>query len=454
MNIQFEKNEETVSGKITIQLEKADYEAKVGNKLKEYSKKAQMPGFRPGKVPVGLIKKMYGTQAKAEEVNEILQNALFNYIKENKINILGQPLGNEEQEPQDIEKQDDFTFIFDIALEPEIKVELNADDTLPFYEIEVSDEDVEGQLKTMRSQAGHSEEVEDYQDNDFLRGTLCELDAEGNAPLEGGIVVEGAALLPNHFANNEEAKLFEGAKKNDVVVFTPATAYEGRDTEIATLLKVSKEEVANHTGKFSFQIDSISRFMPAELNEEFLKGVFGEEAGITTEEQAREAIKAQIAKVQEADSSFKLLLDAKKYFCEKAGDVKFPDALLKRIMKDNNQDKEESFVEDNYDASIKELKWDLVRNALCKQLEIKVEKEDLKAAAVEATRFQFMQYGINNIPEEYVEHMAEDMLKKENQVQGLFNRALDSKLSAKIKETAKLDKKTVSKEEFNKLFAE
>ena len=194
--------------------------------------------------------------------------------------------------------------------------------------------------------------------------------------------------------------------------------------------------------------------MPAELNEEFLKGVFGEEAGITTEEQAREAIKAQIAKVQEADSSFKLLLDAKKYFCEKAGDVKFPDALLKRIMKDNNQDKEESFVEENYDASIKELKWDLVRNALCKQLEIKVEKEDLKAAAVEATRFQFMQYGINNIPEEYVEHMAEDMLKKENQVQGLFNRALDSKLSAKIKETAKLDKKTVSKEEFNKLFAE
>ena len=137
MNIQFEKNEETVSGKITIQLEKADYEAKVGNKLKEYSKKAQMPGFRPGKVPVGLIKKMYGTQAKAEEVNEILQNALFNYIKENKINILGQPLGNEEQEPQDIEKQDDFTFIFDIALEPEIKVELNADDTLPFYEINV-----------------------------------------------------------------------------------------------------------------------------------------------------------------------------------------------------------------------------------------------------------------------------------------------------------------------------
>ena len=192
MNIQFEKNEETVSGKITSQLEKADYEAKVGNKLKEYSKKAQMPGFRPGKVPVGLIKKMYGTQAKAEEVNEILQNALFNYIKENKINILGQPLGNEEQEPQDIEQQDDFTLIFDVALAPEFNIELNNADTVDYYDIEVAEETITKQLDALRQQAGHPEAVDTYQDRAILRGTLAELDENGQ-PKEGGIVVEEAS---------------------------------------------------------------------------------------------------------------------------------------------------------------------------------------------------------------------------------------------------------------------
>ena len=208
MNIQFEKVG-NVSGELTIHMEKADYEANLKKSLKTFSQKAQIPGFRPGKVPVGLVKKMYGTQAKADEVNKLLQDTLFNYIKENNVPMLGEPLGSEKQVPQDIEKQDDFTFIFDIALEPEFNIELNGDDTVDYYDIEVSEEMITKQLDALRQQAGHTELVDAYSDRDVVRGILAELNEEGQ-PLEGGVRVETASLMPAYFKNDDQKKIFEG----------------------------------------------------------------------------------------------------------------------------------------------------------------------------------------------------------------------------------------------------
>jgi trigger factor len=449
MDITFEKAG-NVSGELTVKMVKADYEAQVAKTLKEYSHKVQMPGFRKGKVPAGLVKKMYGTQIKADEVNKLLQDSLFGYIKDNKVNMLGEPLGSDKQEPQDIEKQDDFTFVFDIALAPEFKAELGAGDTVDYYDIEVSDEAVNKHLDALRQQGGHPEEVEEFADKDILRGTLAELDGEGK-PLEGGVVVENASLMPAYFVGDDQKKLFEGVKKNTVLTFNPSKAYEGKDVEIASLLKISKDDVAAHTGDFSFEVNTISRFVPAALDQDFFDKAFGKDT-VKSEDECRAKVKENIQSMQVNDSDYKFLLDVRAYMDGKVGQLEFPDELLKKIMKANNKDKDEKFVEDNYAKSVEELKWHLIKEQLVEAQGVKVDDKDVKSAAVQAARFQFAQYGMTNIPDEYLEQYAQEMLKHKEQVNQLVERCIDGKLAKALKDVVTLNHKSVSPEDFTKLF--
>lgn len=449
MNISLEKNG-NVSAVLTVKMEKADYADNVKKAIKEMSRKAQMPGFRPGKVPVGLVQKMYGPQAKADAVNKLLNDSLFNYIKENKVNMLGEPLSSEKQQPQDIEKREDFEFVFDIALAPEFKAELAKDDTVDYYDIEVSDEQVDAQVKQLAQQAGHPEEAESYEERDILRGLIAELDADGQ-PKDGGLQVEKVSLMPTYFKNDDQKKIFEGAKKNDVITFCPSKAYEGSETEVAALLKVEKEKVGEYAGNFSFQVEEISRFVPAELNQDFFDQVFGKDA-VKNEEEFRNKVKEGIAMQRTADSDYKFLLDVRAYMENKVGQLEFPDELLKKIMKANNPDKDDNFVEENYVKSIEELKWHLIKEQLVAANDIKIEDKDVKAAAIQATRFQFAQYGMNNIPDEYLEQYASEMLKKKEQVNALVERSIDTKLTAVLKTVVTLNHKSISVEDFGKMF--
>lgn len=449
MDIQIEKNG-TVSAQITINMVKEDYETKVTETLKNYSRKAQMPGFRKGKVPLKLIKSMYGVQAKAEEVNKLLQDSLFNYLRDNKINILGEPLGSDKQEPQDIEKQENFTFLFDVALAPEFKAELTENDTIDYYNIEVTEDEITSQLDAMRRQAGHPKEVDTYEDRDILRGTLAELTEDGQ-PKEGGIVVEQASLMPTYFKNDDQKKLFEGVAKNTVVSFNPYKAYENNDIEIASLLKIKKEEVAEHQGDFSFQINEVSRFVPASLDEDFFEKTFGKNT-VKNEEEARAKIKDNIAMLKANDSEYKFLLDVRSYTEKKVGALEFADELLKKILKANNKDKDDKFIEDNYKKSIEELKWQLIKQQLVEANDVKVNDSDVKKAAIQAARYQFAQYGMNNIPEEYLKNYAQEMLKRKEQANALTERCIDEKLCAALKTVVKLNHKSVSTEDFKKLF--
>ena len=449
MNISLEKNG-NVSAVLTVKMEKADYADNVKKAIKEMSRKAQMPGFRPGKVPVGLVQKMYGPQAKADAVNKLLNDSLFNYIKENKVNMLGEPLSSEKQQPQDIEKQEDFEFVFDIALAPEFKAELAKDDTVDYYDIEVSDEQVDAQVKQLAQQAGHPEEAESYEERDILRGLIAELDADGQ-PKDGGLQVEKVSLMPTYFKKDDQKKIFEGAKKNDVITFCPSKAYEGSETEVAALLKVEKEKVGEYAGNFSFQVEEISRFVPAELNQDFFDQVFGKDA-VKNEEEFRNKVKEGIAMQRTADSDYKFLLDVRAYMENKVGQLEFPDELLKKIMKANNPDKDDNFVEENYVKSIEELKWHLIKEQLVAANDIKIEDKDVKAAAIQATRFQFAQYGMNNIPDEYLEQYASEMLKKKEQVNALVERSIDTKLTAVLKTVVTLNHKSISVEDFGKMF--
>lgn len=449
MNISLEKNG-NVSAVLTVKMEKADYADNVKKAIKEMSRKAQMPGFRPGKVPVGLVQKMYGPQAKADAVNKLLNDSLFNYIKENKVNMLGEPLSSEKQQPQDIEKQEDFEFVFDIALAPEFKAELAKDDTVDYYDIDVSDEQVDAQVKQLAQQAGHPEEAESYEERDILRGLIAELDADGQ-PKDGGLQVEKVSLMPTYFKNDDQKKIFEGAKKNDVITFCPSKAYEGSETEVAALLKVEKEKVGEYAGNFSFQVEEISRFVPAELNQDFFDQIFGKDA-VKNEEEFRNKVKEGIAMQRTADSDYKFLLDVRAYMENKVGQLEFPDELLKKIMKANNPDKDDNFVEENYVKSIEELKWHLIKEQLVAANDIKIEDKDVKAAAIQATRFQFAQYGMNNIPDEYLEQYASEMLKKKEQVNALVERSIDTKLTAVLKTVVTLNHKSISVEDFGKMF--
>ena len=447
MNIQFESADK-INGLMTITIEQADYQEQVDKKLKEYRKKAQIPGFRPGMVPMGLIKKQYGTAIKVDEVNRVLGEKLYEYIRENKIQMLGEPLPNEGQKPQDLEGDGPFEFKFDIAVAPEMKAELTDKDKVDFYSIVADDKLIDEQVEMFASQAGEFVEAQEWSGNDTLKGDLRQLDADGNT-LEGGIEVEGAMVMPSYVKGEDEKKKFDGAKPGDIIIFNPKKAYPDNDAEVAALLKMKKEEVKDLESDFSFQVTEIRHFQPAAVDEKLFERVFGEECKTEADFRQRiaDGLKAQLA----GNSDFKFLQDIRQYMDKKVGEVAFPEALLKRVMINNNKDKGEEYVEKNFKASIDELKWHLIKEQLVAQTGIKVEDADLKLIAKDAIRQQFAQYGMSNVPDDMLEQYADEQLKKRENVENFVERAIDVKLTQALKQVVKLNEKEVTLDEFQKM---
>lgn len=450
MNVSLQ-NIDKVSALLTVKIEKADYQSQVEKSLKNFRKKAQVPGFRPGMVPMSLVKKMYGKSVIADEVNKLLSEKVYGYIKENNVNILGEPLPNEEKQPEiDFDTMEEFEFLFDIALAPEFEAGLSNEDKVDYYTIEVSDEMVENQIKAYTQRNGKYEKVDAYQDNDMLKGVLAELDEEGNTK-EGGIQVEEAVMMPSYMKNDDQKAIFANAKVNDVLVFNPNTAYDGSAAEISSLLKIEKEAAAEVKANFSFQVVEITRFVNGELNQELFDQIFGKDV-VKSEEELRAKVKETLAAQFVGDSDYKFLIDVRKVLAEKVGKLEFNDTLLKRVMLINNQDKGEEFVNENYDKSIEELTWHLIKEQLVKKNDIKIEEADITNMAKEATKAQFAQYGMLSVPDDILENYAKEMLKKKESIDGLVNRAVEVKLAAALKTQVTLENKTVSLEEFNKMF--
>jgi len=451
MNIKFESADK-INGLMTISIEQADYQEAVDKKLKEYRKKAQVPGFRPGMVPMGLIKKQYGTAVKVDEVNRILGEKLYEYVRENKIQMLGEPLPNEEkQQPQDLAGDGPFEFVFDIAVAPEFKAELTGKDKVTFYNIKVDDKLIDDQVQMYASQAGEFVEAKEWSGNDTLKGDIRQLDKKGNT-LEGGITVEGGMIMPSYVKGEDEKKKFDGAKLGDIITFNPKKAYPDNDAEVAALLKTDKEAVKDLDSDFSFQITEIRHFQPAAVDAKLFEKVFGE--GVKDEADFRQRIADSLKGQLVLNSDFKFLRDVRAYVEKKVGDLQFPEALLKRVMLNNNKDKGEEFVEKNFKASIDELKWHLIKEQLVAATGIKVEDADLKAVAKDAIRAQFAQYGMTNIPEDVLDNYAEEQLKKRENVESFVERAIDVKLTQALKGIVKLTEKEVTLDEFNKMMQE
>lgn len=448
MKVSFE-NQDKVNGLMTIIVEESDYKEKVEKSLKDYRKQANISGFRKGMAPMGLIKKQYGEYLKLDTINKVVGEELYKYIKDNKINMLGEPLPSAKQEAQDLEKEPPYTFYFDIAVAPELKVELTSKDKLPYYDIKVDDATVDKQVDIFASRTGQYVKAEEYQKNDMLKGDLRELDEKGNTK-EGGITLEAAVMMPEFIKVEDQRKLFDNAKLGDVIVFNPRKAYPDNDSEIAALLKIKREEVAQHEGDFSYQITEISRFEKAEVNQALFDQIYGE-GEVKSLEEFRTKIAEGIKEQTVTDCDYKFLLDVRSYLEGKVGKLTFPDEILKRVMLLNNKERGEEFVEKNYEASIQQLTWHLIKEQLVEANKVKIEDKDVREAAKETARIQFAQYGMIQVPEEYVDNYVTEMFKKKENVDAFVDRAIDLKLIEALKKVVTLETKEVTLDEFNKI---
>ena len=447
MNISFE-NPDKINGLLTITVEEADYKDNVEKTLKNYRKKANVPGFRPGQVPMGMIKRQFGSSVKMEAINKLVGKKLYDYINENKIQMLGEPIASDKQEAVDMEKEAPYTFVFDIAVAPEIKIELNGKNKIDYYNIQIDDKLIDQQVDMLASRMGSYDKVETYEDKDMMKGDLRQLDENGNT-LEGGLTVESAVLMPSFIKEEDEKKKFDGAKLGDVITFNPRKAYVS-DVELASFLKIDKEKINDYTGDFSYQITEISRYKNHAVDQELFDNVYGKDE-VKDEKAFREKIAEGLKKQLVENSDYRFLIDLRTYCEKKVGKLEYPNELLKKIMKKNNPEKGDDFVEKNYESSLKELTWHLIKEQLVKAQGIKVNNDDIKNAAREATAVQFAQYGMNNIPDEYLDKYADEMLKKEENTDGLVSRAVDIKLVQALKGVVKLNEKEISLDDFNKL---
>jgi len=436
---------------LTLSIEKADYSEKVDKKLRETRKKANVPGFRPGMVPAGLIKKMYGKAMLAEEINKLVSDNLYNYIRENNVNILGEPLPNEkEQKAIDFDTQEDFEFVFDLGIAPEFEVELTKKDKVKYYTIAVSDEMIENQVKSYTGRYGKYIQEEEVEEKDMLKGELLEM-ADGKVN-EEGLKVQDATLTPAYMKDDAQKALFVGAKKGDIITFNPAKAFES-ETEISSMLKISKEAAKEIVGDFQLKIESITRYHESTIDQELFDKVYGE-GTIKSEEEFRAKIKENIQENLSADSEYKFGIDAQEMLVAKYNDIAFPETFLKRWVLSSNENLTAETLETDFPKMIENLKWQLVKSKLEKANDIKIENADVDGYARKMAKAQFAQYGMIGMDDEIIANYAKDMMKKEETMRSIMDKVAEEKILAVIKEAVKVDNKDITIEEFNKMFEE
>lgn len=434
---------------ISIEIEKADYAERVKKSLRSYGERANIPGFRRGHVPYGMLVKMFGKSVKAEEINRLVSESLYNYISDNKLNILGEPMTAEDQ-TIDLDAEENFTFKFDIALAPEINVTVDKNIKVPYYNIAVSDDMVAKQDEMFRQRQGKQLTVEAVtEERDLVKGSMVEL--ENGAAKEGGIVVESTILSPAYI--KEEKEKFNGVKVGDKVVFNPAAACQDSVGELASMLNIDREAAANVKSDFEMTVTEITHLQPAEHDQEFFDGIFGKD-NVKSEEEYTAKVREMIAAQLAPESDYRFGIDARKAIETAVGEIELPAEFLKRWLVATNEKYTDENIAEEYGKMEADLKWHLIKEHIAKAFEVKVADEDLKALAMSVTRQQFAQYGMTNVPDELLENYSQEMLKSKESRSQLIDRATEAKIQTAIKNAVTLEEKEISTEDFGKLFQE
>ncbi len=440
------ENVDAVNAILSITIEKSDYQETVEKALNDYRKEAVIPGFRKGKVPAGLIRQRVGKAILAEEVNKILSSSLSKYIVEEKLPMLGEPLPNETiQKPIDFDNDEQFEFVFDIGLTPEIKINLDKRSKYDYYTIKVDKEMIDNQLETIARQHGTYMPVDEVTEQTNVRGDFIQIDEEGTET-EEGIRREGALLAVNRIKDEKIKKEFIGKKKDDTLVFNPMKAFQNRH-EVSHLLAINHEETDNLNSEFTFTIQEISVFKPAEINEALIEKVYGKESGIQTMKEFRGKIKEELAVSLEQSSEIKFELDTRKTLLEKNG-FELPEPFLKRWLVVNNKNLTNEQIDQDFDQFIEDLRWQIISDAIIKDNDLKVSKEEALELARQVALSQFQQYGMAQVPDEQLTQFAEMMLDKEEERERLYRKLYNEKIMDVVKEKTNIQEKEVSHKKF------
>ena len=441
-----------VNGTIVIELEKADYQEKVNKSLNQLRQRAEIPGFRQGKVPKSVIQKMYGKSVLIDEINKIIADELGNFVKENKLKILGEPLADNSVENQvDLDKDETYKFHFNVGLTPNFDLKL-VDVEQTYYNVELEDDLLDKQIDSYKQNFGTYIKVEeDAIETDLIKGTLTEV--ENGEVKTDGIVVENAVLMPSYLKDETIKSSFIGSKLGDAIVFNPKTAYDNNEAEIASLLQRTKEEIKDINPDFRFDINEVTRYKEAELNQELFDRVIGEGVA-TTEDEFREKVQDQILKQFKPGADHLFIHEMKDIIVEKMAEVEFPEAFLKRWLLESNEERNEEQIEKDFPLILDDLKFHVVKQKIVEDNDIKIEFKDIEALAIEVARAQFAQYGMSNLPDDVLQNYSKSLLEKEESIQNLYEKATEDKVIEWLRKNVNVVEKTVSSEEFNKIMSE
>jgi trigger factor len=448
MNITRE-NIDDLNAVLKVKIVKADYEEKVENVLKDHRKKANIKGFRPGMVPIGLIKKMYGKAVKIDEINKTVTENIQKFLTDEKIEILGDPMPKvDEQEIIDFDNQDDFNFSFELGLAPVIELNISNKNKVNFYEIAIDEKMKTDYVSNYTRRFGEFKKADVSEEKDILKGNIAKIDAEGNI-IPDGISAENATLAIDIIKDEEIKKSFIGKNEKDQIDFDIWKAFPN-ENEIAGLLKKKKEEIKGLEGNFRFIVNEITRFHPAQLGQDLFNRIYGEGI-VNSEDEFMKKIEEEISANLKHESDFKLMQDVKKLTIEKT-DFKLPEDFLKRWLLKVNENTTSEQIDQEFETFRHDLKWQLIRNKVAKDNSMKISEEELQKEAETITRYQFQQYGLFYATDEQITNYAKETMKREEDAKRIADKILDDKVLAQLKELVKVEEKSVTVEEFNKLF--
>ena len=440
MNVTRE-NIDALNATVRINIVKADYEEKVDRKLRDYKRTATIKGFRPGHVPFQMIKKMYGTTVLVDEINTLVSQGLSDYIRTENLDILGEPIPKHEDHSFDPEKSEEFSFVFELGLAPEFELSLSKKMKLTRYLIEPDAKMIADYVGNYARRNGEFVKTEKSEEKDMLKGSVSSAD--------GSITNDDASLSVDLVKDETIKKEFIGKAEGDAITFDIRTAFPN-DYEIAGLLRKQKDEVKEISGLFTITIKEVSRFMPAENDQELWNKVYGE-GTVSSVEEFEAKVTEEIRQYFSRETEYKLRTDARDMLLQKVS-FGLPEEFLKRWLLRVNEKTTAEDIEKDWDHFRNDLRWQLLKNRVAKDNELKITDEEILAEAKEFTRAQFTQYGLYYATDEQITSFAKDMLKKEEEARRIAEKVLDTRVLDIVIDAMKVDDKKVSAEEFNKLF--
>ncbi len=438
-----QKNIDDLSATLTLTIEKSDYEPRVKKNLNDYRRKAEIKGFRTGMAPMSLVEKIHGKSALLDEVNKLMSEGINKHITDNQLNLLGEPIPSEaEQKPIDWDGKGDFEFVFEIGLAPKIDFTLSEKDKVPFYNITVTDEDKEKYKENTLRQNGKLTDGEKSEEEDFLKVDLA----------QEGMKVEDTYVSLKTIETKTLKKPFLGKKVGDEFSIDVKKTFTN-ETDLAAMLKVKKDELANIDPKFTITIKEVKRMAPAELNQELYDRLFGKDT-VKDEQAFMEKLEEKIREEYTHESDYRFTIDAYNALLKKAK-IELPEKFLKAWLLYSNDGKVDAeLIEKEYPAFADDLRRQMIRGYILREQKIELKHEDLLDHARKMAQYQFSMYGINNAPEEHLTHYANSILANEKELKRIYEKVESDKVIDYVKSVVKLDEKKITMEKLLKMYEE